>query len=91
MHRIVPRSIERAAQLAGEAYKRALRGHGYLDRYDAAKARALAAALRAAADDLDRAADNAMRPIGKRHPDAAKLHLQDRPRLLPSSTGGSAR
>ncbi len=91
MHRIVPRSIERAAQLAGEAYKRALRGPGYLNRYDAAKARALAAALRAAADDLERAADDAMRPIGEREPGAAKLRLRDRPRLLPTLQGESAR
>jgi len=91
MHRIVPRSIERAAQLAGEAYKRALRGTGYLSRYDAAKARALAAALRAAADDLDRAADDAMRPIGESRPNASMLRLQDRPRLLPARTGESAR
>lgn len=91
MHRIVPRSIERAAQLAGDAYSRALRGPGYLNRYDAAKARALAAALRAAADDLERAADEAMRPVGERRLQSAKLVLQDRPRLLPSLQGESPR
>jgi|DEB0MinimDraft_6_1074348.scaffolds.fasta_scaffold267312_2 hypothetical protein len=91
-HRLVPRAIERAAQLADAAYRRALRGPGYLNSHDAARCRTLASALRAAADALDDAATRAETPLAERpaRPQATTPRLQDRPRLLRPLPGESA-
>jgi len=58
--RQIPRALERARSLVADAQR--LCFVEYANPYDAARARACASALRAAANALDRAADDAMTP-----------------------------